>query len=354
MIMQVVPSDSKNDLLMDLISTKAAKNVKHAIVALNPGTGELSAYCSAAGIPIIVLDSSSSIMKKLVLVVISTRKFRPDVIYYQSFIPSLIGGVTSLIPNRRYKTVAVRHHNLNHHLRKNRRAIFLDCLISVFIDQVVAVSKSVSSTLLLEGCSKKKIVMIENGLNYERYDFALRKLRDISKNENLNLLAVGRLDWQKNFPLLLEIATCLNNMGIEFTINVLGDGNSGEREKWIERTQVLGLESRVIWHGWVTDVTSYFNKSDIFLHTAADEACPLVHIEALFSGIPIVSTANGGCKDVLNGFYRGIAIADPNEYVKAIVDIMNDYINFQKVAQSYILVAKNRFDPEISAKFYFA
>lgn len=352
-VMQVVPSDSKNDLIMDLLSTTAAEIVGHIVVALDSGSGDLSKYCNSAGISIVVLDGCESIIAQTLSLFSSIRKFRPDIIYFQSFIPSIIGGILSLMPFRSYKTIAVRHHNRNHHLLKNKRAIIIDRFISLSVDGIVAVSRSVSETLVIEGCNKKKIVIIENGLNYDRYHFAPRLLRSISRGNRLEILVVGRLDWQKNFPLLLEIAKGIEASGIDFAINVLGDGNVGEREKWIKRTESLGLENRITWHGWVRDVSWYFDNSDIFLHTAADEACPLVHIEALFSGIPIISTTNGGCKDVLNSFYAGIASDDPNDFVKAIVQTKEQYIDFQETAISYILLAKERFNPEISAKSYF-
>ena len=352
-IMQVVPSDSKNDLIMDLLNTTAAKKVGHVVVALNSGSGDLSKYCNSAGIPIIVLDTSQSIIKQILALFSSIRKFRPNAIYFQSFIPSIWGGILSFLPFRSYKTIAVRHHNRNHHLLKNKRAVLVDRFISMTVDGIVAVSRSVSETLVMEGCKRKKIVIIENGLNYDRYDFAPRILRNISRRDCVEILVVGRLDWQKNFPLLIEIAKGIEASGIDFAINVLGDGNVGERQKWIQRTESLGLGNRITWHGWVRNVSSYFDKSDIFLHTAADEACPLVHIEALFSGIPIISTTNGGCKDVLNTFYTGIASDNPKDFVEAIVQTKEQYSDFQETAMSYISLAKERFNPEISAKSYF-
>ncbi len=352
-IMQVVPSDSKNDLMMDLLRTNAAHKVEHVVIALNSGSGDLSKFCSTTNIPITVFGGDKSILLQTFSLFSSIRRFKPDVIYFQSYIPSFIGGILSLIPFRSYKTIAVRHHNRNHHILKNKRAILIDRFISLIVDGIVAVSESVSETLIMEGCNKKKIVIIENGLNYNRFDFAPRKLRSISITNRLEILAVGRLDWQKNYPLLLEIAKGLEASGIDFAINILGDGNVGERDKWINRTKSVGLGNRIIWHGWVRNVSWYFDNSDIFLHTAADEACPLVHIEALFSGIPIVSTTNGGCKDVLKSFYPGIASDDPKDFISAIIQMKDHYIDFQKTAISHVLLAKERFNPETSAKLYF-
>lgn len=352
-VMQVVPSDSKNDLIIDLLSTTAAKKARHVVVALDSGSGDLSNYCNSEGIPIVVLDRTESIIAKTLLLFSSIRKYRPDIIYFQSFVPSIMGCILSAVPFRSCKTIAVRHHNRNHHLLKNKRAILIDRFISLSVDRVVAVSNSVSETLVMEGCKKKKILVIENGLDYARYNFTPRPVRRFSASDRLEILAVGRLDWQKNFPLLLDIAKNLEEADIDFVINVLGDGNAGEREKWIVKTKSLGLESRVFWHGWVRNVSWFFDNSDIFLHTAADEACPLVHIEALFSGIPIISTVNGGCKDVLKSFYVGIASDDPIDFFKSIIETMERYTEIQESAISNIMVAKERFNPEISAKSYF-
>ena len=60
-------------------------------------------------------------------------------------------------------------------------------------------------------------------------------------------------------------------------------------------------------------------KSDNFLHTAVDEACPLVLIEALLAGIPVISSTAGGSAEVIRGFGKGCGAYDVSAYVNEVL-----------------------------------
>lgn len=68
----------------------------------------------------------------------------------------------------------------------------------------------------------------------------------------------------------------------------------------------LGLNGRIKFLGWQKDITSFFSIIDILLLTSRWEGLPVVFLEAMASGVPVVATKTGGAseavKDGINGF----------------------------------------------------
>lgn len=351
-IMHVVPTDSKNDLIMDFLTTEVAKQFSHFVMTLEPGTKELSEFCQLNKIPISVPKKVASLIVKTFLVHKTIKRVKPDEVHFHSFFPSIVGAIISGIPGRTFCCYAVRHHNRNHIIMNHRKAIIVDRFISKIVDKTICVSQSVHRTVIQQGAKKSKLIVIENGVRYERYNFKTRPVKRIKNDGCIKLLAVGRLDWQKNYSLLLSIAKELQSDGANFEIQILGSGNSGVLDLWKEETKRLGLEDYIVWHGWVSDVSPFYSNAEIFIHTAMDEACPLALIEALLSGIPIVSTSNGGCKDVMAPYYKGIPSQNPVAFMNEIKKIAKDYEKYQIEANSYVESAKKRFSSELAAKRY--
>ena len=352
-IMQVVPSDTKNDLLIDLLETNIMRQVENSILMLAPGTGELSQYCKSRSISFEVVKKNRTIFRQIIATYRFVRKIKPDRIFFQSFFPSFIGSVLTLIPSmNRTRVIAVRHHNRNHHLLRNRKAALVDKFISKRVEYVFAVSNTVKKTLQSEGCDPTKIIVVENGLNFSRYGFIYPTSRNYDGVSTLNLLAVGRLDWQKNYDLMFEVISQLRLRGVDVTLTIYGAGADAERTRLNKLGERLGIESSILWRGWIPNIEYAYDNSHIFIHTAADEACPLVLIEAQLSGIPLVSTSNGGSVDVLGEHYGLVKTNIANDLCLRILKIASSYQSYLTTSNLGIRAAQERFNPEKMASHY--
>jgi glycosyltransferase involved in cell wall biosynthesis len=351
-LLQVVPSDTKNDLLMDLLSTNILQKESNFVVMLTGGTGELSKFCESQLIPYVILRNRNRFLQ-LLLIYRHVRRIKPDRIFFQSFFPSFIGAMITFFPrDEGTRIYSVRHHNMNHHILKNRKAIFVDRFISKRVDFIFAVSDTVRKTLLKEGCDDHKIIVVENGLDVSRYRFASPELRIYTPNQRLELIAVGRLDWQKNYDLMFRVVHRLKIKGIPFALTIYGDGPVEEFSRLNELIVKLELADFVQWGGWIPNIEIAFNKAHLLLHTAADEACPLVLIEAQLAGVPIVSTVNGGSADVIRGHFGAVAKDDENLILSRILEVISEYQSHSRKSIEISFAAKNRFNPEVMALPY--
>jgi glycosyltransferase involved in cell wall biosynthesis len=309
----VVPGDAKNKLVEAIVESNL---VTYGVVSIYDEDQSMKKKCLKLGIPFHTLGFSE---KRLVLQYFSlfayVSRMRPKSLYLHSFYPSVLGaGLSFFCPFT--KIVSVRHHNMVHLLSKNRKGVFLDRFVAMFSFRTIAVSSAVKATMVAEGCNAKKISVIHNGIElsvskYEREPF---KARD----SKIRLLAIGRLDWQKNYETMLCVAAELKNRGFQFTLTIMGTGSESYADTLFELSKSLGIENQVVWLGWNSNVEKWLAESDIFLHTAIDEACPLALIEALLAGIPVVTSRAGGSAEVIDGFALGSEANDISEYISQI------------------------------------
>ncbi|WP_298370916.1 glycosyltransferase [Azospirillum sp.] len=122
----------------------------------------------------------------------------------------------------------------------------------------------------------------------------------------VRLLAVGRLVGQKGIDVLLD---ALARPGLERAeLDLVGDG------EWRADLEVqaarLGVAARVRFRGWLdrSDLASVYREADVFVLASRDEGMPNVVLEAMASGLPVVSTAVAGARDLVMEGETGLLV----------------------------------------------
>jgi glycosyltransferase involved in cell wall biosynthesis len=80
---------------------------------------------------------------------------------------------------------------------------------------------------------------------------------------------------------------------------IVGEGNL--RDELLALARQEGVEDRLILPGYAADVWPFYASADLFALPSREESFGLVLVEALYAGLPIVSTATIGAADVLQG-----------------------------------------------------
>lgn len=149
----------------------------------------------------------------------------------------------------------------------------------------------------------KKIHAVPNGVGVE---FFINKPHKLHKKPRL--LFVGRLNYQKNLKQLLY---ALDGISDKFATTIVGDGEL--KDELINLASSLKLKN-VSFVGSASGETlvEYYKKADIFVLPSEREGMPLVLLEAMAAGLPIVATKVTGNKDVVKHGKNGLLVPYDN------------------------------------------
>src|SRR5262249_41476114 len=134
-----------------------------------------------------------------------------------------------------------------------------------------------------------------------------------------HILAVGRLDYQKGFDLLLE-AMALIRRHYPWQLVLVGDGP--EQEHLRDLAYSLGISQAVQWIGAVRNPFPYYQWADLVVSPSRFEGFPNVALEAMSCAKTVICTncKTGPSELTLNGRY-GVLVReeDPHSLAEAIV-----------------------------------
>lgn len=129
---------------------------------------------------------------------------------------------------------------------------------------------------------KKKMFVIPNPVN----EIFLRNMK-FHSTEIHSILSVGRLEDEKNFPLLFQAFAMLPNRQDKI-LHICGEGS---QEKYLkELSYDLGIAEQVIVHGRVGNMEQMYQTADLFILSSSREGMPNALLEAMASGLPCIAT----------------------------------------------------------------
>jgi glycosyltransferase involved in cell wall biosynthesis len=126
--------------------------------------------------------------------------------------------------------------------------------------------------------------------------------------------------------LLISVLEILVERGFDVTIDVYGFGPLIDELK--QKTKEKKLDNRLIFHGSVGEIPEKLKKADLYVHPAWYEPFGLVLLEAMASGLPVVSLDGFGNRELIENNKNGFIIPQElpiEEFVdKIIYFIEND------------------------------
>ena len=207
--------------------------------------------------------------------------------------------------------MVVSEHNILSYWSQNAptwRGRFLPLLTRFYrwADAVVAVSEGAGDHLAgIVGMPRQRIQVIYNPVVSPALQQKLQSPLEhpwFKPHQPPVLLAAGRLAAEKDFSTLIH-AFAHVRQARPARLMILGEGE----ERSILETQIrhLGLENDVSLPGFVDNPYAYMIRASLFVLSSKSEALPTVLIEALYCGLPLISTdCPGGAREILdNGCY---------------------------------------------------
>jgi glycosyltransferase involved in cell wall biosynthesis len=152
-------------------------------------------------------------------------------------------------------------------------------------------------------------------------------------------LSVGRLGREKNLDFLLRSFARLPR-DHDHVLVLVGDGTEGVRLKTL--AQQLGVADRVRFPGAIpyAEMPAVYGASDLFAICSTTEVKPLVVLEALASGLPVLAVAACGTADTLHHRVDGwLAPALEEAYVEGWSALLQDRVLRQEMGRAARLTA---------------
>lgn len=144
---------------------------------------------------------------------------------------------------------------------------------------------------------------------------------------NKRVIAVGRLDYQKGFDRLIEAWELIQRTGkfADWQLDIFGQG------EWREMLQRMvdekGLQDTVQIHRPTKQIGEEYVKSSLLVMSSHYEGFPMVMIEAMACGLPVVSfDYKCGPKDIIQHGINGLLVPDGNvkALAHAMMEVMTD------------------------------
>ncbi len=183
-----------------------------------------------------------------------------------------------------------------------------------FIDFQILCRGGYTKTYLLTRQDKEENFRGKSYIDYMHNPSAFSidcEANTLSKRENV-VLAVGRLNYQKNFTSLLRIWASICDKHPDWTLKIVGEGP--QKRELEELVTKLKIENSVILVGYSTNVDKYMRKSSIFTLTSAFEGFGLVLVEAMACRLPVVSyETHYGPKDIVTNNVSGFLVEQNDE-----------------------------------------
>lgn len=181
-------------------------------------------------------------------------------------------------------------------------------------DGVRAVSERIRSSLVSRlGIPERKIIVFPVPTDVERFLAAPAStlLRDRYPGFDFFFLTVGGLSKVKNVALQLRSLARLVERFPGAALVVLGEGP--ERPRLGAAARKLGVASRVVFGGEVSDPLPYYRSADAFLLTSEAEGWGRAVVEAMASGLAVIMTDVGLAGELLKDGENGLVVPRGDE-----------------------------------------
>ncbi len=174
-------------------------------------------------------------------------------------------------------------------------------------DKIIAVSESVADVYRSNyPFLSEKIITINNYVD-ARQTLILAKQKaefPLQINAEWVFATCGRISREKGFDLAVNAAEILKNKGVSFAWLFIGDG--AERQQIEHLIHEKQLNNEITVTGFRKNPFPYMNMCSIYVQPSYEEAQPLVLLEAMILGKPVVSTDTVGGKTILENGKKGV------------------------------------------------
>jgi glycosyltransferase involved in cell wall biosynthesis len=196
-------------------------------------------------------------------------------------------------------------------LHRDRHMLFEKVQAAAF---VVAISEYNRELIINEcqGAYSDKVAVIHCGVNADKFTFRIDETTHQKKLGEFKILCVGTLHEVKGQTYLIQACQKLLSAGINFSCHFIGDGP--DKKVLSELVAKLDLNEKIVFHGRQTQdqIANFLQDVDVLVAPSVPtsdgrrEGIPVVLIEAMSSGVPVIASNISGIPELVLNEQSGL------------------------------------------------
>ncbi len=220
--------------------------------------------------------------------------------------------------------------------------------------KIIAVSNATKNYVLGLGADPKKTVVLHNGVDLNRFKpltgikDEMRKKLGIPKDASI-ALTVRRLVYKNGIDTLIESAKIAIKENPRLIFLVVGRGPDSNQVK--AKTEQLGIQKNFRLAGFISDrdLPLYYNVADFFvLPSKSGEGLPLVALEAMACGLPVIATNVGGISEIMiDGYGKLVPPNSPASLAEAVLEFSHKQFEHGKRDLRALIEQKYSWDKNV-------
>ena len=291
-----------------------------------------------------------SLPRVLLRLTLALRRFRPAILQTFLFHANIVGRFAGRLARVPRIVSGIRVADRRSHWYGR-----LDRWTNGLVDHNVCVSQGVADFSNLEtGLSPRKLSVIPNGVDYERFASAIPAdlmMFGIPQGSPV-FITVGRLEQQKGIDVLLTAASLVVRDHRDCHFLIVGDGC--DRADLEGQAAQLGITISAHFVGERADVPNLLAASTAFVLPSRWEGMSNALLEAMATGLPVVATAVEGSTELVRSGETGLLVpADRSEELAtAIRNTLEDAGRARDMAEAAQTVAREGYTAESVVRMY--
>ena len=284
-------------------------------------------------------------------------KERPDIVHTHTSKAGCLGRLAAFI-TRVPIVIHSSHGTIVHGYfspRKTKILIQVERWLKKITHYIVPVTELVRQELLQYSMAyPEKSVTIHAGFDlsgFKNIDSSRGALRrEININAGTSIVGtVARLVPVKALDDLLRAAKIILDKKSNVCFVIAGDGES---RKSLERlAKELGIDEKVIFLGFRSDLVVLYASFDIVVVSSLNEGCPASILEAMAANVPVVATNVGGVPDIIKSGFTGLLVSprNPQQLADSVLHLVENANYRKELAHNAKDTAYREYSIEVSA-----
>lgn len=285
--------------------------------------------------------------KALVQLVKIIKDFNPDVIHVHSAKGGALGRIAGVLTGKKVIFTPNAFSFLGFNGFKRKLYLIIEKALRPFTHLLLAVSNSEKNRAVAEaGYSADKVKVIDNAI--------LAASRAKKRNDNFAVGMIGRLTFQKNPLMFLNVAEKVHETKPDIKFYLLGEGYLDSLKdsvyQYIQTRNIHYVD--VLKWGDSKISESFFSLIDVFILTSEFEGLPFALLEAMDNGLPCVVTDADGNRDVIQNGGDGFIVNnhDSNAMAQKIIELYENMDLYNCISHNAMNKIKTSFNADINYK----